>query len=76
MRIKNVMVGYTIPPRALTGIKSLRLYFTVDNAALFTPLKQGTDPERLDINNNSSSWYGFANYPQNRTYTFGASVQF
>ena len=76
MRIKNVMVGYTIPPRALKGIKSLRLYFTVDNAALFTPLKQGTDPERLDINNNPSAWYGFANYPQNRTYTFGASVQF
>ena len=76
MRIKNVMVGYTIPPRVLKGIKSLRLYFTVDNAALFTPLKQGTDPERLDINNNPSAWYGFANYPQNRTYTFGASVQF
>ena len=76
MRIKNVMVGYTTPPRVLKGIKSLRLYFTVDNAALFTPLKQGTDPERLDINNNPSAWYGFANYPQNRTYTFGASVQF
>ena len=76
MRIKNVMVGYTIPPRIIKGIKSLRLYISIDNAALFTPLKQGTDPERLDINNNSSSWYGFANYPQNRTYTFGASVQF
>jgi TonB-linked SusC/RagA family outer membrane protein len=75
MRIKNVMVGYTIPPRMIKGIKSLRLYISIDNAALFTPLKQGTDPERLDINNNSSSWYGFANYPQNRTYTFGAAIQ-
>ncbi len=75
MRIKNVMIGYTIPPRSIKGIKSLRLYLSIDNAALFTPLKQGTDPERLDINNNSSSWYGFANYPQNRTYTFGAAIQ-
>ena len=76
MRIKNIMIGYTIPPRIIKGIRSLRLYISIDNAALFTPLKQGTDPERLDINSNSSSWYGFANYPQNRTFNFGASVQF
>jgi len=76
MRIKNVMVGYTIPPKALKGVRSLRLYFTVDNVALFTPLKQGTDPERLDLNTNQTAWYGFANYPQNRTFTFGAQVQF
>jgi len=75
MRIKNIMVGYTIPPRILKGIRSLRLYLSIDNAALFTPLKQGTDPERLDINSNPSAWYGFANYPQNRTYTFGAAIQ-
>ncbi|TDX00899.1 TonB-dependent receptor [Dinghuibacter silviterrae] len=76
MRIKNVMLGYTIPTRLLRSTKSLRIYFSVDNAALFTPLKQGTDPERLDINNKPDAWYGFANYPQNRTFTFGASVQF
>ena len=76
MRIKNVMLGYTIPPRFMRSTKSVRIYFSVDNLALFTPLKQGTDPERLDINNKPDAWYGFANYPQNRTYTFGASVQF
>jgi TonB-linked SusC/RagA family outer membrane protein len=77
MRIKNVMVGYTIPPQIFKGsIRSVRIYISVDNAALFTPLKQGTDPERLDINNKPDAWYGFANYPQNRTYTFGASIQF
>ncbi|HTI12403.1 MAG TPA: TonB-dependent receptor [Puia sp.] len=76
MRIKNVMIGYTIPPRVIKGIRSVRIYISVDNAALFTPLKQGTDPERLDINNKPDAWYGFANYPQNRTYTFGASIQF
>ena len=77
MRIKNVMVGYTVPSRIFKGsIRSVRIYISVDNAALFTPLKQGTDPERLDINNKPDAWYGFANYPQNRTYTFGASIQF
>ena len=76
MRIKNLMIGYTIPRQTIKEIKSLRVYFSVDNLALFTPLKQGTDPERLDINNKPDAWYGFANYPQNRTFTFGASVQF
>jgi TonB-linked SusC/RagA family outer membrane protein len=76
MRIKNVQLGYTFPAGMIRGVKSLRIYGAVDNLALFTPLKQATDPERQDINNKPDAWYGFANYPQNRTYTFGASVQF
>lgn len=76
LRIKNLQVGYTIPESWIKGIKAIRLYTAVDNLALFTPLKQGTDPERQDINNKPDAWYGFANYPQNRTFTFGASVQF
>jgi TonB-linked SusC/RagA family outer membrane protein len=76
MRIKNVQLGYTFPKGLIKGVKSLRIFGSVDNLALFTPLKQATDPERLDINNKPDAWYGFANYPQNRTYTFGASVQF
>lgn len=76
MRIKNLQVGYTFPKRMIKGVNSLRVFGSVDNLALFTPLKQATDPERQDINNKPDAWYGFANYPQNRTYTFGASVQF
>ena len=76
MRIKNVQLGYTIPAKSIKGIKSIRVFGSVDNLALFTPLKQGTDPERQDINNRPDSWYGFANYPQNRTFSLGASVQF
>jgi len=76
MRIKNAQIGYTIPAQIIKGIRSVRMYFSVDNLALFTPLKQATDPERLDINNKPDAWYGFANYPQNRTFTFGASIQF
>ncbi len=76
MRIKNVQIGYTLPQGLLKGFRSVRVYVAVDNLAVFTPLKQGVDPERLDINNKPDAWYGFANYPQNRTFTFGASVQF
>ena len=74
MRIKNVQVGYTIPAKVTRGIRSVRIYFSGDNVALFSPLK-GADPERLN-DGRGSGWYGFVNYPQNRTFTFGASVQF
>ncbi|SEM01411.1 TonB-linked outer membrane protein, SusC/RagA family [Chitinophaga rupis] len=76
MRIKNLQVGYTLPQSLVKGIRMIRVYAAVDNLALFTPLKIATDPERLDINNKPDAWYGFANYPQNRTFTLGASVQF
>jgi TonB-linked SusC/RagA family outer membrane protein len=76
MRIKNLQIGYTFPKRMIKGVNSLRVFGSVDNLVLFTPLKQPTDPERQDITNKPDAWYGFANYPQNRTYTFGASVQF
>ncbi|PWV55647.1 TonB-dependent receptor [Chitinophaga sp. S165] len=76
MRIKNLQLGYTLPQGLIKGIRTLRVYAAVDNLALFTPLKVATDPERLDINNKPDAWYGFANYPQNRTFTVGASVQF
>jgi len=76
MRIKNVQVAYHIPVQSFSWVRGLKVYFTVDNLALFTPLKQPTDPERLDISSKPDAWYGFANYPQNRTFTFGASVQF
>ncbi|WP_162996520.1 TonB-dependent receptor [Mucilaginibacter celer] len=76
MRVKNVQVGYTFKKNLIPGVKSLRVYTSVDNLALFTPLKQGADPERQDINYRPDAWYGFAGYPQNRTFSFGASVQF
>ncbi|OQP38901.1 hypothetical protein A4H97_19555 [Niastella yeongjuensis] len=76
MRIKNVQVSYHLPIQFISGVKSLRLYATVDNLAVFTPLKQGADPERLNLSYKPDAWYGFANYPQNRTFTFGAAVEF
>ena len=71
VRLKNIQIGYTIPAAIMNkaGIKNLRIYFSADN--VFTASKfPGLDPERTS----ASSTY--VSYPQNRTFNFGASVQF
>ena len=71
LRLKNIQLGYTIPVETIrkVGLKSLRVYFTADN--VFTASKfPGLDPERTSVSGN------YVGYPQNRTFTFGASVQF
>lgn len=69
-RIKNLTLGYTLP-RSVTdkiGINKLRVYFTGDNLITFTSF-DGLDPERT-ANGRA------AQYPQNRSYTFGLNVEF
>lgn len=71
IRLKNIQLGYTLPVQLIrkAGMKSLRVYFTADN--VFTASKfPGLDPERTNVSGN------YLSYPQNRTFTFGASVQF
>jgi TonB-linked SusC/RagA family outer membrane protein len=70
MRLRNVQLGYNLPVATIAkaGIKSLRVYFTADN--VFTISKfPGLDPERVGDGN-------YVTYPQTKTYTFGALVQF
>lgn len=70
MRLRNVQLGYNLPVSAISkiGMKSLRVYFTADN--VFTVSKfPGLDPERVGDGN-------YVTYPQTKTYTFGAMVQF
>jgi TonB-linked SusC/RagA family outer membrane protein len=70
-RLKNLMIGYNFPARLCQKIamKSLRIYLSGDNLATITkyPL---ADPEWL------GGGYGFATYPQIKSYTFGLSVKF
>jgi TonB-linked SusC/RagA family outer membrane protein len=69
-RLKNIQVGYSVNP-VLTGrigMKSARIYFAADN--ILTASKfPGLDPERSGSGN-------YVVYPQVRTFTFGATVQF
>ena len=70
LRLKNIQIGYTLPLNIINkaGMKSLRIYFAGDN--LFTVSKYpGLDPERTGDGN-------YVGYPQLRTFTFGATVQF
>jgi TonB-linked SusC/RagA family outer membrane protein len=70
IRLRNVQLGYNLPTTkiARAGIKSLRVFFTADN--VFTISKfPGLDPERVGDGN-------YVTYPQTKTYTFGAMVQF
>lgn len=74
MRIKNLEIGYTLPISLTDRIrmKSLRLYFDADNLATFSKFP-GLDPERVP---GLGTGARYVNYPQNRVYTFGATVRF
>ncbi|WP_183558558.1 TonB-dependent receptor [Mucilaginibacter sp. SP1R1] len=71
IRLKNVQLGYTLPPLLLSkiGLKSFRVYAAGDNLLLITKFP-GLDPERTSLNGN------YLNYPQARTFTFGVNASF
>ncbi|EON78735.1 TonB-dependent receptor [Lunatimonas lonarensis] len=77
MRLKNLMLGYTLPT-ALTqkaGISRARFYVAGQNLLLFTNYS-GMDPELGYINNNLQLNVDYAQYPQARTWTLGATITF
>jgi len=70
LRLKNVVLGYTLPAKVTKGIglERVRLYFSGDN--LFTSTKfKGLDPERYGNGD-------LVQYPQNKIYSFGLNVTF
>lgn len=70
MRLKNLQFGYTLPVNIIgkIGVRSLRVYFAADNVYTISKYP-GLDPERVGDGN-------YVTYPQLRTLTFGATVQF
>lgn len=69
-RLKNLVLGYTLPDGLLKKYKidRLRVYFSGDN--LFTATKfKGLDPERYGNGD-------LVQYPQNKIYSFGVQVNF
>ena len=66
LRLDNITLGYTVPE--LPGVRSLRVYGTVQNAFVLTGYS-GPDPEAngFGIDNNL--------YPRSRTFTAGVSLQ-
>jgi len=71
LRLKNIQLGYTIPNRLLknVGINSLRVYVAATNLFTITDYS-GYDPEI------GGAGVDYGNYPQARTYTIGAKLNF
>jgi len=76
VRLRNISLGYTLPPRItnLAGASRLRVYVAAQNLLTFTGYS-GHDPEigaygplNVGIDRNI--------YPQARTYTMGINLDF
>jgi len=77
LRLKNLVVGYTLP-LSLTqrfGVSKARFYVTGQNLLLLTNYS-GMDPELGYINNNLQLNVDYAQYPQARTWTIGTTITF
>lgn len=74
MRLKNVQIGYTIPPKITrrAGISSLRVYVSGENLLTFTKLASMFDPEAI------RGAYGYDGriYPLSTTLSFGVNLNF
>jgi hypothetical protein len=71
LRLKNVVLSYTLPSALVSRIKSkgISVYVSGDNLLTWTNY-EGGDPERASITGN------FAQYPQARIYNVGTNINF
>ena len=79
LRLKNLTVGYTVPPKLTrkAGLEKVRIYFSGENLACWSPLFdhcQFLDPEAMM--HDSSENYGRTFYPWQKTFMFGIDIQF
>lgn len=73
MRIKNLQLGYSLPPKIISriGLENVRLFFSGENIATFTKMSKLFDPETI-----SGGWGTDRGnvYPLQKTYSFGINV--
>lgn len=78
LRIKNIVLGYTVPSKFTRKYKidNLRIYANVQNLHTFTDYT-GYDPE-IGANPHSANVFGldYGRYPSPRIYSFGLSLSF
>jgi len=80
LRLKNVILGYTIPSSALRtfahgAISSFRVYVSSQNLLTFTGYK-GWDPEIGSKNTTLTNGIDYGQYPSARSFQFGLQVGF
>ncbi len=74
LKLKSLVLGYTLKPSTLKGINKLRLYVQATNLFTFTKYS-GLDPELMG----SSASFGidYGNYPNNqKSFLFGLNISF
>ena len=83
LRLKNLSVGYSLPKKVINkiGIEKLRVYFSGENLAYWSPFKQNSkyiDPEAAfdRLSSGDPSRYNNAFYPWQKTYMFGIDITF
>ncbi len=76
-RLKNLTLGYTLPPTLTEriGVRNLRFYITGQNVFTVTDYS-GMDPEPGYVDGNLQLNVDYAQYPQARTWTFGLTAGF
>lgn len=69
LRAKNVQLGYTVPPKALSrlGVTNLRIVASTENIGTLTAYR-GLDPEKQGDDNNV--------YPINKSYSLAINLSF
>lgn len=73
MRVKNVQIGYSIPPEILAklGLSKLRVYLSGQNLFTVTSLEI-FDPESIGL----EGWSDGKTYPYSKIYSFGLELRF
>lgn len=80
LRLKNVILGYTVPASALRNIthgavSNVRVYISSQNLLTFTKYK-GWDPEIGSKNTTLTNGIDYGQYPSARSFQFGLQVGF
>ena len=81
LRLKNLSVGYTVPKTEKIGSEKLRIYFSGENLAYWSPFKKHSryiDPEAAfdRTSGGSTTRYNNAFYPWQKTFMFGIDITF
>lgn len=82
LRFKNLTVGYEIPKKLISkiGLEQLRIYFSGENLAYWSPITKVTDhldPEScFDRSSNPVDDLNNTSYPWQKTFMFGIDITF
>jgi len=79
LRLKNIQIGYSLPPSVTKniGIRTLRFYVSADNLFTITKVPSQFDPETIAGGSNAEGGRGQGNaYPLTKIISFGLNVTF